>query len=143
MSDTRVPRWISLFLLGVAVLIVAVPSLLVYVRLTATRVNPDPERIASVTNRQPSQNWAAAVGRGRGLVRTSLCEENVPGMSVAVGVDGEIVWAEGFGFANVEHSVPVTPEHRFRIGTASIPLTSAGIGLLVDEGRLKLEDEVQ
>src|SRR4029450_2302254 len=80
---------------------------------------------------------------GRGVVRTTLSEENLPGMSVAVGVDGEIVWAEGFGFANLENSAPVTPDHRFRIGTASIPLTSAGIGLLVDERRLKLDDEVQ
>src|SRR5215510_6015922 len=143
MSNTRVPRWISFLLLGAGVLIVAVPSLLVYMRLTATRVNPDPEKIASVTSSQPSQKWAAAVDRGRGFVRTTLSEENLPGMSVAVGVDGEIVWAEGFGFANLENSVPVTPEHRFRIGTASIPLTSAGIGVLLDEGRLKLDDEVQ
>jgi len=143
MSSTGAPRWISFFLLGVGVLIVAVPSLLVYVRLTATRVNPDPERIASVTNSPPSQKWAAAVEQGRGFVRTTLSEENLPGISVAVGVDGEIVWAEGFGFANLENSIPVTPDHRFRIGTASIPLTSAGIGLLLDERRLKLDDEVQ
>jgi len=136
-------RWISFLLLGAGVLIVAVPGLLVYVRLTATRVNPDPEKIRSVTNSPPSQQWAAAVVRGRNFVRTTLSEENLPGMSVAVGVDGEIVWAEGFGVANLENSVPVTPDHRFRIGTASIPLTSAGIGLLVDERRLKLDDEVQ
>src|SRR6185503_17964423 len=133
----------SFVLPGVGVLIVAVPSLLVYLRLTATRVNPDPDRIASVTNSPPSQQWAASVERGRDVVRTALSEENLPGMSVAVGVDGEIVWAEGFGFANLENSVPVTPDHRFRIGTASIPLTSAGIGLLLDEGRLKLDDEVR
>jgi len=143
MSSTRIPRWISFFLLGVGVLVLAVPSLLVYVRLTATRVNADPERISSVTNFPPPQKWAAAVERGRGFVRTTLSEENLPGMSVAVGVDGEIVWAEGFGFANLENSVPVAPEHRFRIGTASIPLTSAGIGVLLDERRLKLDDAVQ
>src|SRR5262245_7676704 len=143
MSNRRVPRWISFFLLGVAVVIVAVPSLLVYLRLTATRVNPDPENIASVTNSPPSQKWAAAVERGREFVRTTLSEENLPGISVAVGVDGGFGWAEGFGFGNLEDRRPVTPEHRFRIGTASIPLTSAGIGLLLDERRLKLDDEVQ
>ena len=143
MSNRRVPRWTSFFLLCAGVLIVAVPTLLVYVRLTATRVNPDPEKITSVTNSSPPKKWAAAVERGRGFVRTTLSEENLPGMSVAVGVDGEIVWAEGFGFANLEKSVPVTPYHRFRIGTASIPLTSAGIGLLLDERRLTLDDEVQ
>jgi len=61
MSNTPVPRWISFFLLGVGILIVAVPSLLVYVHLTATRVNPDPESIASVTNSRPSQEcWMNA-----------------------------------------------------------------------------------
>src|SRR3982750_1058493 len=113
-SYTRVPRWTAFFLLAAGVLIVAVPSLLVYVRLTATRVNPDPQRITSVTNSPPSQRWAAAVERGREFVRTSLSEENLPGISVAVGVDGEVVWAEGFGFANMENSIPVTPDHRFR-----------------------------
>ena len=113
MSNRRVPRWTSFFLLCAGVLIVAVPTLLVYVRLTATRVNPDPEKITSVTNSSPPKKWAAAVERGRGFVRTTLSEENLPGMSVAVGVDGEIVWAEGFGFANLEKSVPVTPYHRF------------------------------
>lgn len=143
MSNRRFQRWVGFFVLGVGVLIIAVPSLLVYVHLTATRVNPDPEKIASVTDAPPSQKWAAAVERGRGIVRATLSEENLPGMSVAVGVGGDIVWAEGFGFANLEKSVPVTPDHQFRIGTASIPLTSAGIGLLMDERRLTLDDEVQ
>jgi CubicO group peptidase (beta-lactamase class C family) len=56
---------------------------------------------------------------------------------------GDIVWAEGFGFADLESRVPVTPNHRFRIGTASTVLTSAAVGLLLEEGRLKLDDVIQ
>ena len=62
---------------------------------------------------------------------------------MAVGIDGDIVWAEGFGFADLKTSVPVTPDHRFRIGTASTVLTSAAAGLLLENGRLKLDDEIQ
>jgi len=53
------------------------------------------------------------------------------------------VWSEGFGFADLKSSLPVTPSHRFRIGTASTLLTSAAAGLLLEEGRLKLDAEIQ
>ncbi len=62
---------------------------------------------------------------------------------MAVGVGGEIVWAEGFGWADLEERVPVEPETRFRIGTASTALTSAAVGLLLEDGRLRLDDEIQ
>ena len=62
---------------------------------------------------------------------------------MAVGVGGDIVWAEGFGWADLENRVPVTPDTRFRIGTASTALTSAAVGLLLEKGRLKLDDEIQ
>ncbi len=59
----------------------------------------------------------------------------LPGMSIAVAVDGRIVWAEGFGFADVEQCVPVTPRTEFRIGSTSKPLTAAGAALHYDQGR--------
>ena len=62
---------------------------------------------------------------------------------MAVGAGGEIVWAEGFGWADLESKVPVAPDTRFRIGTASTALTSAAVGLLLEKGRLKLDDEIQ
>jgi len=62
---------------------------------------------------------------------------------VAVGADGDIVWAEGFGWADIEKRAPVAPETRFRIGTASTALTSAAAGLLLQQGRLKLDEVIQ
>src|SRR5215510_10339165 len=53
-----------------------------------------------------------------------------PGMSVAVAVAGKIVWAEGFGVADLEQCVPATPRTRFRIVSTSKPLTSAAAALL-------------
>jgi CubicO group peptidase (beta-lactamase class C family) len=53
------------------------------------------------------------------------------------------VWAEGFGWADIETHVPVTPDTRFRIGTASTVLTSAAAGVLLEKGRLTLDDEIQ
>jgi serine beta-lactamase-like protein LACTB, mitochondrial len=60
-----------------------------------------------------------------------------------VGVGGEIVWAEGFGWADLDKRTPIEPGTRFRIGNASIALTSAAVGLLLEEGRLSLDDPIQ
>jgi len=66
-----------------------------------------------------------------------------PGMSLAVAVSGKVVWAEGFGLADLEQCVPVTPSTRFRIGSTSKPLTSAGAALLYDQKRLDLDAPIQ
>ncbi len=69
--------------------------------------------------------------QGRQIVLAGLTGQNLPGLSVAVGVGGELVWAEGFGWADLDNRVPVAPQMRFRIGTASVALTSAAVGLLL------------
>jgi serine beta-lactamase-like protein LACTB len=143
MSKSRIPTWVSLVLLGVGLLAVGIPGLWVYMSITATKVHPDSQNIPSLTNSPSLPKWAGAAERSRQIVRASMSENNLAGLSVAVGIDGEIVWAEGFGFADIESSLPVTPNRRFRTGTASIVFTSAAIGLLLDEGRLKLDDEIQ
>ena len=143
MSKSRIPGWVSLILVGVGLLVVGIPGLFVYMSVTATKLHPQPGNIPSVASSPASANWAAATEKASQILRTSLAESNLPGLSVAVGIDGEIVWAEGFGFANIESGLPVTPDHRFRIGTASMMLTSAAIGLLLDQGRLRLDDEIQ
>lgn len=66
-----------------------------------------------------------------------------PGVSIAVAVEGRIVWAEGFGMADLEECVPVTPRTKFRIGSTSKPITSAGAMLLHEEGRLDLDAPIQ
>ncbi|MBZ5633256.1 MAG: beta-lactamase family protein [Acidobacteriia bacterium] len=143
MSKSRIPTWVSLVLLGVALLAVGIPGLWVYMSLTATKVHPDLQNIPSFTNSPSLPKWTGAAEQSRQILRASMSENNLAGLSVAVGIDGEIVWAEGFGFADIESRLPVTPNHRFRTGTASIVFTSAAIGLLLDEGRLKLDDEIQ
>ena len=143
MSKSRMPTWFSLILLGVGLLAVGVPGLFVYMRATASKVHPDSQEIPSVMDSAPPAKWAGAAEQVRKMVRTSISENNLAGLSIAVGIDGEIVWTEAFGFADIENRSPVTPSHRFRTGTASIVFTSAAIGLLLDEGRLKLDDEIQ
>lgn len=87
--------------------------------------------------------YASVIAKARQLVRDSLASNGSPGVSVAVSVDGVNVWEEGFGFADLEQRVPVTPRTRFRIGSVSKSLTSIALGRLIQEGRLDLDAEVQ
>jgi serine beta-lactamase-like protein LACTB len=66
-----------------------------------------------------------------------------PGLSLAVAVDGKIVYSEGFGFADLEERVPVWPTTKFRIGSVSKPLTAIALAQLVEAGKLDLDAPVQ
>jgi CubicO group peptidase (beta-lactamase class C family) len=134
---------LALFVLAVGVLLTAILGLWAYVGATSTPIHPDPNRVPSVSRADPPREWAAAVQRGQQIVRAGITAQNLPGLSVAVGVGGDIVWAEGFGWSDLENRVGVRPETRFRIGTASTALTSAAVGLLVEKERLKLDAEIQ
>jgi hypothetical protein len=89
-----------------------------------------PQDVPSVIDSAPSPQYAAAVERARELVRAAILEQNLPGVSVAVGAGGTIVWAEGFGWRDVDTRTPVTPNTRFNIGTAASAVTAATVAPL-------------
>ena len=143
MSRTRIETWVALGVVTVGLLVTAVMGVWVYMSATTTLLHPAPGDVPTLAHSAPSARWAGTVEQGRQIVRSGLSEQNRPGLSVAVGVGGDIVWAEGFGWADLGKRVPVGPDTRFRIGTASVALTSAAVGLLLEKGRLTLDDEVQ
>ena len=108
-----------------------------------TRLYPNAEAVPSVTHDKSFGKWTHAVEQGREAARAGVVEKNLPGLSVAVGVGGDLVWAEGFGWADIEKRIQVTPAVRFRIGHASKALTSAAVGLLLEKKRLHLSDDIQ
>ena len=142
-GKSRYKTFLALIVLAIGLVLTAVAGLWVYVLATTTPIHPNPKEITSVTRSAPMAQRADAVTQARQIVRADVAEENLPGLSIAVGVDGEIAWAEGFGWADVENRVPVAPETRFRTGGVSILLTSAAVGLLLEQDRLKLDDEIQ
>ncbi len=87
--------------------------------------------------------YAPAVDTSTRLARDLVAGNNLPGLSVAVAVNGAITWAEGFGWAEDEDRTPITPRTRFRLGALSKPLTSFGAALLHDRGRLDLDAPIQ
>jgi serine beta-lactamase-like protein LACTB len=143
MSMSRKEIWLAVIVLPPALLLVFIMGLFAYMDATKTPLHPDLQQVRSVTHADPAPKWIDAVERGRQIMRAGLAQQNLPGLSVAVGVDRDIVWAEGFGWADIQTRAPVTPDTRFRIGTASNVLTSAAVGVLLEKDGLKLDEEVQ
>lgn len=116
---------------------VAVLAFCMWLPVLAAQAQPE------TAPRPVADERAAAVSFARTIVEAAMTESRTPGMSVAVGVGGQLVWAEGFGYADLEQKVAVWDETRFRIGSVSKPVTAAAVGLLVEQGRLDLDAPVQ
>ncbi len=87
--------------------------------------------------------YAEVVEDARARVRADVAERGYPGIAIAVSVDGETVWSEGFGYADLEHRVPMSRSVKFRVGSISKSMTAAAVASLVEDGRLDLDVPVQ
>ena len=143
MAKNRIPIWLALIVGAIGLPLATILGLWTYKSATTPILHPNPQQVRSVTHSHPSRKWTDAVERGRQIMRAGLIQQNLPGLSVAVGVDGDIVWAEGFGWADLENQVPVAPDTGFRVADASKALASAAVGLLMEKDRLHLDDEIQ
>jgi len=75
-------------------------------------------------------------------IASQLDYNDIPGMSVAVVYDQELVWSRGMGFADVDKKVPASPDTIYSICSISKLFTSIGIMQLRDEGKLRLDDPI-
>lgn len=66
-----------------------------------------------------------------------------PGCALAVIKDGQIIYRQGYGLANLEHDIPILPSTVFNIGSMAKQFTAFAIALLEDEGKLSLDDDVR
>jgi CubicO group peptidase (beta-lactamase class C family) len=66
-----------------------------------------------------------------------------PGCALAVYRDGKILYEKGYGLANIEQSVPITPQSVFDIGSTSKQFSAASILLLEQQGKLSIDDDVR
>lgn len=66
----------------------------------------------------------------------------VPGLSVAIAIKGKPAYVEAFGVADRDTGEALTPQHRFRIASVSKPITSTGIFMLIEAGKLQLDSRV-
>src|SRR5688572_13016793 len=124
-ARNRLPRWAARPALAAGVVVAAFAAFLTHQVVLTAPLFPQPQEVPSVADPTPSPQYTAAVERARELVRSALLTQNLPGVSVAVGAGGTLVWAEGFGWRDVDTRAPVTPATRFNIGTGASAVTAA------------------
>lgn len=73
-------------------------------------------------------------------VQAEMGRQKIPGLALLVARNGKPIRVEGFGMANVELSVPVTPDTLFQSGSVGKQFTASAVMMLVEAGKLGLED---
>jgi len=66
-----------------------------------------------------------------------------PGAALAIIKDGKIIYKRGYGMANLEHNIPITPTSVFRIGSTSKQFTASCIAILALQGKISLDDDIR
>jgi CubicO group peptidase (beta-lactamase class C family) len=143
-ARNRLPRWAARTALVVGVVIAAAAAFLTREVRVRAPLFAHAQDVPSAIEAPPPPQHAAAVERARELVRAAILEQNLPGVSVAVGAglraeapatEGTVVWAEGFGWRDVVTRTPITPDTRFNIGSAASAVADAVAPLrLTDTG---------
>lgn len=75
-------------------------------------------------------------------LESQMAYKGWPGVSIGIVYDQKLIWAKGFGYADVEKKTPATPDTIYRIASNSKVFTSIAILKLRDEGKLQLDDPV-
>ncbi len=78
-----------------------------------------------------------------GLVHSYVTQHNVPGLSLAVVANGQVVMTDGYGLADVENTVGASADTVFRIASLSKPVTAVAVMKLVEAGKLELDAPIQ
>ncbi len=76
------------------------------------------------------------------LFEEAVSHDTVPGLTMALGNDKGIIMAKGFGYADIENHVAMTPDHKVRIGSVSKLIATAGMMRLAEEGKIDLDAPV-
>ena len=158
----RSTRWLAILLFGTAIfgteafVRAAVPSVGACLRTGTVGLLRPAQAQAVQQKLAPSQDFQPEIEQARKLAQKIYDEGLEPGgkelkgkrfkpsgFAVAVAVNGKVIWTQGYGFADLEQKVPVTPETKMRIGSVSKPLTSAAVALLRERGKLDIDAPIQ
>ena len=117
-----------------AALLLGAATLLVATGLVATGMVP----IAG-----PPQGSPAATESRIDAIFAPWAGPDGPGCAVSVIEGGDIVLARGYGAANLEYGIPITPASVFHVASVSKQFTALAVALLADEGRLSWDDDIR
>ena len=77
------------------------------------------------------------------MFEKAVVSPTVPGISVAIAGKEGVIWAQGFGWADIENKVPMSTKTKLRIGSVAKPFTAAALMRLYDQGKIDLEKDVR
>ena len=75
-------------------------------------------------------------------IKAEMKKRQIPGLALAVVKNGKLIKAKGYGLANVELNVPVTPDSVFDLASITKQFTATAIMMLVEEGKIGLDDKI-
>ena len=90
----------------------------------------------------PAQDDRGTEAKVDALLRAQMDKAHIPGLSVAVVRAGKVVLAKGYGQSNVELGVAATADTVYQIGSITKPFTATAVMLLVEEGKVSLDDPI-
>lgn len=88
------------------------------------------------------QEYDQAITKARFLIQEHQKQTNIPGLQVAVMIDGEMIWSEAMGYADLENSIPATIDTKFRTASIAKPLTSIALGKMLEDSLISLDQTV-
>jgi CubicO group peptidase (beta-lactamase class C family) len=96
----------------------------------------------------PARSLAADYPRTELTARVdALFEEwdrpDSPGAALGIVKDGRLIYARGYGMANLEYDIPITPQSVFRTGSVGKQFTAMCIAILAEAGKLSLDDDIR
>src|ERR1043165_9751324 len=84
----------------------------------------------------------AAIAELNGFIQTQMEKQRIPGLSLAGVKNGHVVFAQGYGSANLPRKTPASPETVYALGSISKQFTAAAVLLLVQDGKLQLDSAI-
>ena len=94
--------------------------------------------VVSEVSGQPAADLSKSIDE----ILTQTYKPNEPGAAVIVVKDGKVVFRKGYGMANLELGVPVEPDMVFRLGSITKQFTAVAILMLVEQGKISLDDDL-
>ncbi len=99
-----------------------------------------PDQDSAVVSALPESPLPLAL---RDEIQAMLADErarhHLPSISLAIGLDGALVYAGAVGYADLDAHIPATPDSLYRIGSVSKPITTVALGRMVEEGLIALD----
>lgn len=77
------------------------------------------------------------------LAHAQMVKDSIPGLSIAVAVNGELRWQRGYGLQDLENMVPATAQTVYRLGSVAKPITAVAAMQLWEQGKLDLNASIQ